>query len=169
MQLEYRMFTRPPRRQMHYYFAVGVITLFVCMVAPVQRAMATVVPGTWLIGEKVAIQIFPCSEMLCGRVAWLKAPFDRQGLLKHDKLNPDPAMRRRGVCGQTIIWNLRSADPDHWEGGWFYNPEDGLTYRVKIELKSADMIVARIYLGHPIFGVTRTLTRVPQGTSEGWC
>ncbi len=143
--------------------------LFVCGVVPVQGATPAAAPGTWLLGKKVAIQIFPCGGMLCGRVVWLKAPLDPQGLLKHDKLNPDPALRQRQVCGQTIIWNLRSAGPDRWEGGWFYNPNDGITYRVRIELKSADMIAARIYLGYPIFGVTRTLVRVPQGTSAGWC
>ncbi len=169
MHLVCRMFEQSPQRQTHPHVAVCVVLLFVCMAVPVQRATAAVVPGTWLMGEKVAIQIFPCSDMQCGRVAWLKAPRDHQGMLKHDKLNPDPALRQRQVCGQTVIWNLRSAVSDRWEGGWFYNPNDGMTYRLTIELKSADMIVARIYLGYPIFGVTRTLIRVTQGTSEGWC
>jgi uncharacterized protein (DUF2147 family) len=141
------------------------------MTAPVQRAKAAAVvpPGTWLMGEKVAIQIFDCGSMLCGRVAWLKAPLDRQGLLKRDKHNPDPALRQRQVCGPTIIWNLHSTGLNRWDDGWLYNPDDGTTYRARIELKSADMIVARIYLGVPLFGVTRTLMRIPQGTSEGWC
>ena len=147
------------------------LLLFLSIIVPAQQATAAVAvpPGTWLMGEKVAIQIFDCSAMLCGRVVWLKEPLDRQGLLKRDKHNPDPALRQRQVCGPTIIWNLQPVDRNRWEGGWLYNPNDGMTYRTTIELKSADAILARVYLGYPLFGVTRTLVRVSQGTSEGWC
>lgn len=145
--------------------------LLFCMTVPGPRAQAApaVPPGAWLMGTKVAIQIFDCSAMLCGRVIWLKAPLNPEGLLKRDTLNPDPALRERQVCGPTIIWNVRPKGDDTWEGGWFYNPDDGATYRVSMVLKSADVIVARIYWGLPIFGETRTLVRVPMGTSAGWC
>ena len=65
----------------------------------------------------MAIQAFDCDDMLCGRVVWLKAPLDPQGLLKRNTLNPDPALRERQVCGPTIIWNLRRDDPGHWKDG----------------------------------------------------
>jgi uncharacterized protein (DUF2147 family) len=145
--------------------------LLACIGVPAQRtwAAAAVPSGVWLMGTTVAIQIFDCSEMLCGRVIWLKAPLDPQGLLKRDKLNPDPALRQRQVCGPTIIWNLRPKGNNIWEDGWFYNPDDGETYRISMELKSADEIVARVYWGLAIFGESRTLVRVPMGTSEGWC
>ena len=81
--------------------------------------------------------------------------------------NPDPAERQRQVCGPTIIWNAHPTGPNRWEGRGFYNPDDGNTYRASIELKPADLIIARIYLVLPIFGETRPLIRVPQGTSEG--
>ena len=132
-------------------------------------AVAAVPPGVWLMGTKVAVQIFDCSGLLCGRVVWLKAPLDPEGLLKRDKLNPDPALRERQVCGPTIIWGLSATAPGHWEGGWFYNPDDGTTYSVKLELQSADVIAARIYRGIPLIGQTRRLLRVPMGTSAGWC
>jgi hypothetical protein len=44
-----------------------------------------------------------------------------------------------------------------------------VTYRVSAELRSADVFVARIYLGVPLFGETKTLLRVPRLRSEGWC
>lgn len=167
----WRMCRRLPSRCALLRLAGCAVLSFAYLAFTAQRtlAAAAVPPGTWLIGEKVAIQIFDCGSMLCGRVVWLKAPLDPQGLPKRDKLNPDPAMRRREVCRQTIIWNLRSADRDRWEDGWFYNPDDGLTYRVTIELRSADMMVALIYVDYPIFGVTRILVRIPQGTSYDWC
>jgi uncharacterized protein (DUF2147 family) len=159
------------RRRVLLRLAVYAATILICVNISIPRALAAgAVPlGVWLMGTKVAIQIFDCTGMLCGRVIWLKAPLDPQGLLKRDKLNPDPALRDRQVCGPTIIWNVRPGGDNSWEGGWFYNPDDGTTYRVSMELKSPDVISARIYLGIPIFGKTRTLVRIPMGTSAGWC
>ena len=136
---------------------------------PRALAAAAVPPGVWLMGTKVAIQIFDCSNMLCGRVIWLNAPLNPEGLLKRDKLNPDPALRQRQVCGPTIIWNVHPNGDNSWDGGWFYNPDDGATYRVNMELVSPDVISARIYSGIPLFGETRTLVRVPMGIGAGWC
>ena len=64
---------------------------------------------------------------------------------------------------------LRSTGPNRWADGWLYNPEDGKTYNISAELRSADVLVARIYLGLPLFGQTKVLHRVLRGTSEGWC
>jgi len=135
------------------------------------RAVAAVIehPGVWLMGDKLAIQFFDCGNMVCGRVIWLKESLDPQGLLKLDKLNPDPALRNRQVCGPTIIWNLHPADASHWEDGWFYNPDDGSTYRVRIGFQSDDVILARIYVGLSVLGKTKTLIRIPIGISAGWC
>jgi uncharacterized protein (DUF2147 family) len=145
------------------------LALLVFSLAAPPQAAAAVPSGIWLMGTKVAIQVFDCKQMLCGRVIWLKAPLDPQGLLKRDKLNPDPALRERQVCGPTIIWNVRPVDPSHWGDGWFYNADDGATYRVTMDLQSDDVMVARIYRGIPLFGKTKTLIRVPMGLGEGWC
>lgn len=136
---------------------------------PPARAAASPASGIWLMGTTVAIQAFDCGELLCGRVIWLKAPLNPQGLLKRDALNPDPALRERQVCGPTIIWNLHPAGPGRWKDGWFYNADDGFTYRLSMDQQSPDVISARAYLGFPIFGETKTLVRIPMGTSAGWC
>ena len=141
------------------------------VVVSVPRTLASVgIPqGVWLIDNEVAVQIFDCSNLLCGRIVWLSIPRDPQGRLVLDKKNPDPALRQRPLCGLTIFWGLRPAGPDRWTDGWFYNPDDGVTYNISGELKSADTIEARIYLGDPIQGQTKMLYRVPHGTSNGWC
>lgn len=144
--------------------------LLICMIVAVPPAMAAANPyGVWLMGAKVAVQVFDCSGNLCAHVVWLKKWLDPQGLLKRDTLNPDPALRQRQVCGPTVIWNMRPTEVNHWAGGWFYNADDGTTYMARMEIKSDDLIVARAYLGLPIFGVDETLVRVPMGTSAGWC
>jgi len=125
--------------------------------------------GVWLIDSKAAVQLFDCDGLLCGRVIWLLVPRDQQGELKLDKNNPNLALRQRPLCGPTILWGLHPSGPDRWRDGWFYNPDDGKTYRVSAQLKSADVIIARIYAGVPLFGKTKTLLRIAQGSSEGWC
>lgn len=132
-------------------------------------ASATVPEGVWLIDARAAVQIFDCNGLLCGRILWLQVPRDPQGQLSRDKNNPDPALRQRQLCGMTILWDLHLTKPDRWEDGWFYNPDDGKTYRLSVQLTSADVITTRIYLGIPFFGQTKFLTRVPHGTSTGWC
>ena len=116
-----------------------------------------------------AVQIFDCSGLLCGRIIWLWTARDMAGRPTSDKKNPDLAFRQRLLCGLTILQGLQPAGLDHWNGGSFYNPDDGVTYRVSAELRSADVFVARIYLGVPLFGETKTLLRIPRLRSEGWC
>jgi uncharacterized protein (DUF2147 family) len=149
--------------------AALLLAALLALAAPRAIAVAAVPEGVWLIDGKAALQIFDCGGLLCGRILWLQTPRDPQGRLKRDRHNPDPALRQRWLCGMTILWNLRSTGPGRWGGGWFYNPDDGKTYNVSAELRSADLLVARVYSGMPLFGETKTLLRVPHGTSEGWC
>jgi uncharacterized protein (DUF2147 family) len=125
--------------------------------------------GIWLLPQKAAVQIYDCGGLLCGRVAWLQRPRNPEGQLVIDKKNPDPALRLRPLCGMVVLWGLRPAGPDRWNGGWLYNPDDGTTYRVNGEFRGADTLVVRIYLGFPLFGQTSIWQRVPRLSSEGWC
>jgi len=136
---------------------------------PRTMAQAAVPQGVWLIDQKAAVQIFDCDGLMCGRILWLYKPRDAQGRLDRDKNNPNLELRERALCDVTILWALHPDGPDRWRDGWFYNPDNGKTYRVSAQLKSADVLVARIYVGIPLFGKTKTLVRIPQGASEGWC
>jgi uncharacterized protein (DUF2147 family) len=138
--------------------------------APASAVAQPAVPqGVWLIDGNAAVQVFDCAGLMCGRIVWLVVPRNALGQLDRDKHNPNPALRERQLCGVTMLWNLRLDGPNHWRDGWFYNPDDGKTYRVSAELKSDNVIIARIYVGAPLFGKTKTLARVPQGVSPGWC
>lgn len=138
-------------------------------------AVAAAIPeGVWLIGSTTALpttalQIFDCSGQLCGRVAWLRYFRDPTGQIQRDKKNPDPALRQRLLCGLTVFWGLRPDGDGKWAGGWFYDPVNGRTYSIAAVLRSSDTLVARIYLGIPLFGETRILSRIPRLSSEGWC
>jgi len=132
-------------------------------------AVVAIPQGVWLIDQKAAVQIFDCAGLMCGRILWLYKPRNAEGQLDRDQHNPNPALRQRELCGLTILWNLHPAGKNRWRDGWFYNPDDGKTYRLSAELKSDDVIAARIYVALPILGKTKTLVRVPKGVSQGWC
>jgi len=158
------------RSPLHWVGCAALLIAAVIRLAiPVPRAAAAVPQGVWLMQSRVAVQIFDCGNLLCGRILWLAIPRDPQGRLDRDKHNPDPALRQRPLCGLTIIWGLRSTGPNRWGGGRFYNPDDGETYNISAELTSADALIARVYVGLPLFGETKVLHRVPHGTSKGWC
>jgi uncharacterized protein (DUF2147 family) len=151
------------RRLAPIVVAVGLV------VAPTALSPPGVPEGVWLMDGRVAVQIFACDSLMCGRVIWLLVPRDPEGLLDRDKNNPDPALRSRKLCGLTILRGLRPDGANRWKDGTFYNPDDGKTYRVTAEIKSADAMIARIYVGLPIFGRTKTLSRVTHDVTEGWC
>jgi uncharacterized protein (DUF2147 family) len=130
---------------------------------------ADIPAGVWFIEPDSALRIFDCGGLLCGSVVWLRNVHDPAGQIQRDKNNPDPALRQRLVCGLTVLWGLRPNGAGKWTGGWFYNPDDGTTYRSSAVIRSADTIVARIYLGIPLFGETRILRRIPRLESAGWC
>jgi uncharacterized protein (DUF2147 family) len=152
---------------------LGRILLLVSAIALLLASPADAQPAVpdrvWLMDGRVAVQVFECEGLMCGRIVWLVRPRDAQGDLDRDGKNPLPSLRQRKLCGLTILWGLRPTGSGNWVDGWFYNPEDGKSYRVKANLKSDDVLVARIYAGLPIFGKTKTLARAPHGVSEGWC
>jgi uncharacterized protein (DUF2147 family) len=119
----------------------------------VAKAEAPVPDGTWLVSQRVALDIFPCQNALCGRVAWLR----------------NPALRTREMCSRTIIWGLTSDGPALWGNGWFFDPEDGDTYNVSAHVDTIDRISARIYKGVSLFGRTEILTRISPRSLPGWC
>ena len=148
----------------------AILTLLILLVLPMRLGRAEVPEGVWLVDSDVALRMFDCGGgKLCGRVAWLKNVRDPTGQIQRDKLNPENALRERLVCGLIVLWGLQPVDQESWNEGWFYNPDDGTTYRAAAQLQSNDVLVARIYLGLPFIGITKILHRVSRLSSGGWC
>jgi uncharacterized protein (DUF2147 family) len=134
------------------------------------RSASSEVPdGTWLLANRVAVEVFDCSGLVCGRIVWLVRPRTPDGRPDVDRLNPDPALRQRPLCGLTIIWGLQADGPGRWSNGSFYDPQDGNTYDVTAERTALDKISARVYRGIPVFGRTEILVRDPQLSFDGRC
>jgi uncharacterized protein (DUF2147 family) len=130
------------------------------------------VEGMWMIEDDAAIAVARCGPVsLCGRIAWLRAPHDDTGSPKHDEMNPDAMLRSRPLCGLTVLSGLLPVpdEPDKWSAGSFYDPRDGGNYGLTATLRSADVLVARVYIGMPFLGKNQTLLRVERSGGAGWC
>ena len=100
----------------------------------------------------------PCGTALCGRVTWL----DRAaGGPLVDRHNPDPALRRRPVCGIEILRDFRLGAVGEWVGGRVYNPNDGQEWRVTLATAGPDRLRLRGYVLVPLFGQTQVWSRAP--------
>jgi len=123
------------------------------IVAPAAQPASSGVLGFWIAGsKKVAVEIYPCEEALCGRIAWLAKPYRKSGEFKRDKSNPDPALRDRGWCGIEVITGLKSKRDDLWKNGRFYYPKKGRSFDLDIKLKDHDRLELRAYLGVRLLG-----------------
>jgi uncharacterized protein (DUF2147 family) len=157
-------------RSFHQLRRASLLAALVTLFAPISAMALPAVPeGVWLIDNRAAVQIYDCAGLMCGRIIWLKVPRNLLGQLDRDKHNPDPALRQRQLCGLTMLSSLHPDGRNRWKDGWFYNPDDGKTYRVSAQLVSDNVMTARIYLGVPLLGQTKTLARVPHGVTAGWC
>jgi uncharacterized protein (DUF2147 family) len=108
------------------------------------RASAFDIDGVWEVEDGDAhVQIWPCGNSLCGDIVWLKAPQNREGRPRLDDGNEDPRLRHRPLLGVELLEGFRRTAANRWEGGRIYNPRDGETYRVDVELLSADSLKVR--------------------------
>lgn len=65
-----------------------------------------------MIEDEVAVEIAECAGgSLGGRIAWLKTRRDATGQSKRDQMNPNIEMRKRLVCGLTVLDGRRPTGP----------------------------------------------------------
>jgi hypothetical protein len=83
-------------------------------------------------------------------------PASRFSPAAYEKMRFNSARIEQISNGLTILQGLQPAGLGHWNSGSLYNPDDGLTYRVSAELHSVDRFLARVCLGVPLLGETKT-------------
>ena len=118
------------------------------------------VSGHWLTAPKDGIiQItVDAAGHLEGRIVGGNHP----GL--KDVHNPEPAQRELALRGQVILKGMSYDGDGHWSGGTIYKPDNGKTYKCKIEFEGSDKLEVRGFIGVSLFGITQTWTRYT-GTS----
>ena len=115
----------------------------------------------WAEGGAAQVEIAPCDDALCGRVAWLRSPFDERGCALRDVENPNPAQRARDVLGIDLLRNVRASPERSGEwSGEIYDPTSGRTYAAVLQMDGTDRLRVRGYLGIRLLGRTTTWLRV---------
>ncbi len=152
--------------------AAAAIVLFAVLGVPSARgsAVSGTPLGRWYAeGGAAQVEIRTCQDGLCGRVVWLRSPWDEFGCELRDRYNPDATRRDRAVLGLDILSGLTTA-PDGdgiWRGGAIYDPGSGRTYSCQAELNGPDQLELRGYFGIPLLGRTTRWFRV--GAEEHMC
>jgi uncharacterized protein (DUF2147 family) len=117
--------------------------------------------GRWLTEDKRAvIEVYACGSLFCGKVVWQSEPREKDGTIKVDRYNADPALRRHPLCDLQIMAGFTSVpgSPAEWQDGTIYNPESGSTYSATLRLKDAATLYLRGYIIIPLLGETQTWT-----------
>ncbi|SDY11675.1 DUF2147 domain-containing protein [Nitrosomonas sp. Nm33] len=111
------------------------------------------VTGLWLTKKKdVAVRLEYCNDKsLCGHIAWL---------------NPKESSENPTLCGTKVLWDMRSKkdDPTEWVGGTLYKADEDKYYSANLRLADANTLDLRVYIGIPILGKTKKLTRITEST-----
>ena len=115
--------------------------------------------GVWLTpAGNSHIEIRLCGEKLCGKLVWFTEPHNADGTLKVDEKNKNEALRTRPLLGLQLMSGFTKTGDGKWTRGRIYNPEDGRTYRSKLEVKDQNTLnVSGCVL---VFCKAQTWTRV---------
>ena len=116
---------------------------------------------------KVAIRIDECPEKdgLCGHIVWLKKAVDDRGKPRVDHHNPVKSLRKRPLCGLTVLKSFQKNGEEMWEGR-VYNPKDGNSYSGDLQVLAEDKLRVRAYLGIPLFGKVETWSKLGERHTE---
>ena len=93
--------------------------------------------GLWRTARHGAlVDIADCGDATpCGTLAWAsEAVFAGN---TQDVRNRNLALRERPLIGVPVLWGFLRHESG-WRSGWIYNPEDGKTFRAKLQLLSID-------------------------------
>lgn len=120
--------------------------------------------GFWYTQDRDGIiQIYKCDQYICGRFHWLKP--GKEGEVSRDKENPDPARRNTPLCNMQFMGDFIMEDPQHYNHGWIYNPDDGQTYGAQMTLVDHNTLDLHGYVFLPLLGASRTWTRTDAALS----
>ena len=97
---------------------------------------------------------------LCGRIYWLKDPFDKHGKPLTDKLHPKKSRHKTKICGLKIIGNVKRISRRVYDKGWIYDPEKGKYFDVELTLKSNNILQVKGYKGIKLLSETFLWRRI---------
>ena len=127
-------------------WGIGGATTFLFCAFSVSQAADLEVAGQWYTDDRSSIvAIEDCGNGTpCGFVQWMSPEVDDQAI---DANNRDHTLRDRPIIGMSLLSGFKAKEDGCWQKGSIYNPEDGRTYRARIELISNDILSVSGCLG----------------------
>lgn len=115
--------------------------------------------GIWKSpSEGMMIKIDKVGNQFQGRIVWLNATEKSQPVL--DENNPDERLQKIPLKGNKVIQELSFNSAEiAWEGGTFYNHEEGKLYNCHISLRNGDKIRITKYIQTQKDGIEETWVR----------
>lgn len=124
-----------------------------------QEGDADKILGVWKSPSKsVMIKVDKIGKHFQGRIVWIQAAAEIQPVL--DINNPDERLKKMPLKGTKVIQEL-SFDPSKtaWQGGTFYNYEEGKLYNCHVVLQDEDQLKITRYLKNPADAIVETWVR----------
>jgi len=138
---------------------LAVFTLLLSLASFAQKLPADQILGIWKCDD-YKIEVYKTGNTYSAKLLWSKEMFEADGKTpKKDVKNPNEKLRSRSVQGLTHITGLAFKD-DEYVDGKLYSVQDGNTYSIKGELKSANNLETRGYKGIPLMGKSFKWMRV---------
>ena len=118
--------------------------------------------GTWISkAQDSQTEIFKSGDKYHGKLlaGWGNELYEKDGkTLRKDAKNPNPALRNQPLLNAIILSDLEY-DNGEYKHGNYYDARTGRTFNCTMNMKD-DKLEIRIYWKVPIFGLTKTWTRV---------
>ncbi len=117
--------------------------------------------GYWMDSHgEVILEVGPCGDAKCARVAWLRLPNGPDGKPLLDYRNSDPALQKRPVCGLEVITGFKKQPDGKWGDGTVYVSDLGQSFSGYAEILNPNQVNVRGYVLLPIFGEFEVWSRV---------
>lgn len=116
---------------------------------------------TWYNAEKTSkIRIYKATDgKYYGKIVWLKTPNDSNGNPRTDKENPDENKKKNPMMDLLILSGFSvTKDPNIFEGGKVYDPNNGKTYCGKLTLQNKSIDLRGFICGMSLLGRTSQWT-----------
>jgi uncharacterized protein (DUF2147 family) len=117
--------------------------------------------GYWIDSDgEVILNIGPCGDARCGKVAWLRKPRGADGGPLRDYKNPEAALQSRFVCGMAVVIGFKKQPDGTWGEGTVYVPDHGMSLSGYAEVLSPTQVKVSGFVLLPLFGSSEVWTRV---------
>ncbi len=138
----------------------GLLLVSLIITRPAFAAEADTVIGEWYTKDsKALVQIYKQGDVYNGKIVWLKEPKNEDGSAKLDTNNPDEAQRGQPIIGLNLVKGFTYKGKNKWADGTIYDPDNGKTYKCKMNLSDNGTLKVRGFIGVALIGRTQVWTR----------